>query len=555
MEKQTVAGRYQIVREIARGGMGSVHEAFHVVSKKRVALKLLFPQAVKDESSRQRFLREASAPAQIGHEGIVEVYDAGVDDDGSLFVAMEFLEGGTLRDRIDRGPLSLPEIFSIFVRMLEPLAAAHARGIIHRDLKPENVFLQQKANGTEVVKIVDFGIARDLEAAQQSMTQTGIAMGTPHYMAPEQAMSARGVVATADVWAIGAMLYEVLTGHVPFEGETSSAVIVHVCTQPHRPLAQVAPGVPPQLAALVDRCLAKHADQRPHDASVVLAELRGIAAALGIAVPPPGVLAVPSGGAAVAGSAPGYATGQPAAAYPTPAPYGQTPPPGMAYPTPAPAYGAPMPGHVTGQPMQGYPTPQPTGQGPAYGPPGGQTSPAFGAALPAPARSKKLMFGAAFGLLSVCVVCGVGLYFVGEQAQTSATATAPTLGAQPGPAVVAPSQPQPAVPAPTTGIQHFTGSLAAGDRTLQSGEFMDVYKVAFTAGQRFRARLHSEKLDTYLIVRSPSGQSHDNDDADANTRDAQLELTADEAGEWTLVATTFAAGQTGDYELTIEPLP
>ncbi|MCA9607573.1 MAG: serine/threonine protein kinase, partial [Myxococcales bacterium] len=210
MPDRLIGGRYKVVRKLAEGGMGEVYEAQHNLSKKKVALKILFPHIGKDEAARQRFLREVSAPAQIGHEGIVEVYDAGFDtQDGSLFVAMEFIDGEPLRDRLSRGGVGLDQLLDWFEEMLDPLAAAHASGIVHRDLKPENVMLAKKRD-SEVIKLLDFGIARDLDSSKDNVTHTGIAMGTPHYMAPEQAMSAKGVTAAADVWAMGVMLYEAL---------------------------------------------------------------------------------------------------------------------------------------------------------------------------------------------------------------------------------------------------------------------------------------------------------------------------------------------------------
>src|SRR5690348_545687 len=222
--------------------MGAVFEAQHNLSKKTVALKILFPHIGKDEAARQRFLREVSAPAQIGHDGIVEVYDAGFDpQDGSLFVAMEFLQGEPMRDRLTKGGIALDTLLDMFEQVLDPLAAAHAKGIVHRDLKPENVYMTKKRDGSEVIKLLDFGIARDLDTSQANVTHTGIAMGTPHYMAPEQAMSAKGVGTAADVWAIGVMMYEALAGRTPFDGETASAIVVHACTQAHAPLAQVSP--------------------------------------------------------------------------------------------------------------------------------------------------------------------------------------------------------------------------------------------------------------------------------------------------------------------------
>ena len=408
-----IGGRYQILRKIAEGGMGAVFEAQHNLSKKSVALKILFPHIGKDEASRQRFLREVSAPAQIGHDNIVEVYDAGFDtQDGSLFVAMEFLQGEVFRDRLARGGIPQAQLLDWFEQILDPLAAAHRTGIVHRDLKPENIFLAKKRDGSEIIKILDFGIARDLDSSQGNVTHTGIAMGTPHYMAPEQAMSAKGVTPAADVWAIGAMLYEALCGHPPFDGETASAIVVNACTRQQEPLATAAPQVPPALAQFVERCLSKEPQGRPQDAGQMLTELRQVRQQLGHGpAGPPIAASVPATGVQtgpIAGT-PHYAPGG-TAMLPQ-----QTPQPG--YGTAPPAYPTPQPGYSTGQP--GYATPPPGG-GFASTPgssPGFGTHPGFGGPSPAPfgapgsygtqAPGQKKGGGLAVGLIAAVLIGGL----------------------------------------------------------------------------------------------------------------------------------------------------
>ncbi len=397
-----IGGRYRILRKIAEGGMGEVFQAEHNLSKKAVALKVLFPHIGKDEAARQRFLREVSAPAQIGHEGIVEVYDAGFDtEDGSLFVAMELLDGEPLRDRLARGGVPITQLLDWYEQILDPLAAAHAKGIVHRDLKPENIMFTTRRDGVEVLKILDFGIARDLDSSQSNVTHTGIAMGTPHYMAPEQAMSAKGVSAAADVWALGVMLYEALLGRPPFDGETASAIVVHACTQPHSSLAALAPHVPAPLARFVDRCLAKEPQGRPGDAGQMLAELRQVRQEMGGA--PTGQPVAPPG--MPGGSATGPMTGQPAALM---AAHGGPPTSGVAGTAVLPAmqaggFGTPPPGYTTGAPgsypggsYPGGPVPTPQSHpgaqpsygtpppGPGFGQPGFGTQPAGQFGTPAP---------------------------------------------------------------------------------------------------------------------------------------------------------------------------
>ncbi len=264
-----VAKRYVIEEKLAAGGMGAVYRARHVLSHRVVALKLLHPHVAIDATACERFRREARASADIGHPGIVEVLDAGRDDDtGELFLAMELLEGESLRARLASGQTSRGEALVLIDRLLEPLAAAHARGFVHRDLKPENVFVEQSGG----VKLLDFGIAKDLD--ESGGTMTGAALGTPHYMPPEQIMSSKGVTPASDVWAVGAMIYEIVLGSPPFTGPTPHAIVVRACASPHAPLADVAIEVGPRLAALVDRALAKDPRARFVDAAALREALR-----------------------------------------------------------------------------------------------------------------------------------------------------------------------------------------------------------------------------------------------------------------------------------------
>jgi len=400
-----IGGRYKITRKLAEGGMGEVFEAQHNLSKKKVALKILFPHIGKDEAARQRFLREVSAPAQIGHEGIVEVYDAGFDtEDGSLFVAMEFVDGEPLRDRLARGGVSLEQLLDWFEEMLDPLAAAHDAGIVHRDLKPENAMLAKKRDGSEVIKLLDFGIARDLDGSNSNVTHTGIAMGTPHYMAPEQAMSAKGVTAAADVYAMGVILYEALAGKPPFDGETASAIVVNACTKAHAPLSQIAPHVPAPVSAFVDRCLAKEPQGRPANAGQMLSELRQIRTRIG------------SGAMSSTLGMPAQSTG--------PMAMGGTPQP-TPYPTPNPYQASPAPQMTpSGTAMLPAGTPPPGGYGtpPPMNSPVPHTNPGGGFGSPAPSGFGASQPGGAFGS-NPSYATGVGAgYTPGPGGYTSAPA-------------------------------------------------------------------------------------------------------------------------------------
>jgi eukaryotic-like serine/threonine-protein kinase len=262
-----IVGHYVIERALARGSMGSVYVAHHELTHARVALKVLRAEVAGDEQAEERFLREVRAAAHIGHEGIVRVHDAGRSEDGRLFLAMELLEGETFEQRLQRLPGERLETMHWLLQVLEPLSAAHAQGIIHRDLKPANVFIARGSDGQERLKLLDFGLARDTR--EKSVTATGIALGTPYYMSPEQASQPRDVGPASDVWSMGVMMYEVLCGTMPFDGETLHAVVIRSSVAPHVATAQCAGELDPRLCALVDECLDKDPGKRPADASAL----------------------------------------------------------------------------------------------------------------------------------------------------------------------------------------------------------------------------------------------------------------------------------------------
>ncbi|HET8934365.1 MAG TPA: serine/threonine-protein kinase [Polyangiales bacterium] len=266
-----IIGNYIIERALAQGSMGHVYVARHQLTYARVALKVLRQELAADAHAEERFLREVRAAAQIGHDGIVKVLDAGCDQHGRLYLAMELLSGETLEERMAREPGERMALMRWIAHALPPLVAAHAQGIIHRDLKPANLFIALNADGTEELKLLDFGLARDTR--QKSRTETGIALGTPYYMSPEQAMRPKEVGPATDVWALGVMMYEVLAGQMPFDGETLHAVVLQSSTRPHVPLASRQPELDPALCELVEDCLCKDPDMRPHDASALLARL------------------------------------------------------------------------------------------------------------------------------------------------------------------------------------------------------------------------------------------------------------------------------------------
>jgi len=263
---RVVGGRYELLKKLGAGGMGAVYLARHTATLGRCALKLIHDHA-EDGHSHARFLREARAPAEIGHPGIVQVLDAGVDTDGTMFVAMELLSGQSYRGVLQRTDATLGEKIALLLEALEPLAVAHRKGFVHRDLKPENLFVVSNPLGGPRVKLLDFGIARDGGAAE--LTETGVLVGSVKYVAPEQARSARDASPASDVWSVGVMLYEAAFGDVPFAGSSSFDVLVKIHGGKFTPLRERVPDVPVAYEALVHRCLSQEPNERPRDAAAL----------------------------------------------------------------------------------------------------------------------------------------------------------------------------------------------------------------------------------------------------------------------------------------------
>ncbi len=277
-----VGGTWEILRPLARGGMGVVYLARHRTRGESVALKVLYDKEHDFRGAgHERFVREANASEEIGHPGLVRTLDAGVEPDGTRYIVMELLEGQSLRERMRAG-LSRRRSLEIVIDLLEPLAAAHAKGFVHRDLKPQNAFVVCDGAGRESVKLLDFGISR--RPGVQTVTDFATAMGTPHYAAPEQMQNARDVTAAADVWSTGVLLYRLLTGRLPFEGDAIQMVL-RAGEERHAPLQVRVSGIDARLSALVDRCLAKSPEDRPAHAGEVRAELAALLADPSLALP------------------------------------------------------------------------------------------------------------------------------------------------------------------------------------------------------------------------------------------------------------------------------
>ena len=275
-------GEYEVIEPIGEGGMGVVYRAIHPLIKKRVAIKVLKPGAATDAGHVKRLVAEAEAVNSIGHRHIVDIFGLGQLDDGRPYIVMELLDGEPLDAYLRRSArLPLHEVLTLLIDIAAPLAAAHAKGVIHRDLKPSNVFICREADGGQYLKLLDFGLAKKAMGLDGSSAQSSqhVVAGTPDYMAPEQAR-AMPVSARTDLYAFGSMAYEMLTGEVPYFGQTPMDVMMAHVNAPIPSVSRLVPSVPPELDALVRRLMAKDAADRPASMADVRAELKVIVSRL-----------------------------------------------------------------------------------------------------------------------------------------------------------------------------------------------------------------------------------------------------------------------------------
>ncbi|MFK7988116.1 MAG: serine/threonine-protein kinase [Sandaracinaceae bacterium] len=274
-----VDGRYEVLEQLGAGGMGLVYRARHVVLGREVAIKVLRPTAMGHSSAVQRAIREAQAASAIGDAHIVEVRDFGVMSGGHPYMVMELLRGVELADLIaHEAPLPVGRVCHIGAQIADALEAAHRCSIVHRDLKAENVILVPHPSTPDFVKLVDFGIAH-VQNAESKITKAGEMLGTPQYMSPEQCFG-QPVDHRADVYALGVLLYEMLTGSAPYTETNPRALLVAHMTSTPTPVGEQRGGLPPALEALVMRCLAKRPDAR-------FASMRDVAIALRAVMNPP----------------------------------------------------------------------------------------------------------------------------------------------------------------------------------------------------------------------------------------------------------------------------
>ena len=459
------AGRYRMLKLLGEGGMGRVYLAEHVAIEKRVALKVLRAEYASKGEIVTRFQQEAISASRIKHPNVLDVFDFGQLDNGCFYLAMEFLEGNDLADELTRRKvLDAATGIRISMQICRALSAAHANGVVHRDMKPENVFLQRTADGEEIVKIVDFGIAqlRSKDEAKvetkRRLTRTGMIFGTPEYMAPEQA-GGKHADPRADIYAVGIIMYEMFTGAVPFTGETFMGVLAKHLAETPPPMTSVYPdlSISPSLQAVIMRALEKDLTVRYQTMLEFAQAIAGSvdAAALGYRAPNPSAT---EQSMSYLPHAPGTPTHQQFAPSTNP-----PPPPGPA---------TPNPGQVLGQ---------------LKGTEASRAETLIGAEANTRPPSARGKGGLAAALVAVIAIGGVGAWFMVKRGDTnpraetsgSALAAAPPLSGASAPSapspIVAPvvraepANSAEAVVTPTTGIRLDVSTEPSGATLLKNG--------------------------------------------------------------------------------------
>ncbi|HEY4106762.1 MAG TPA: serine/threonine-protein kinase [Polyangiaceae bacterium] len=263
---QVLAGKYRVEKVLGSGGMGVVVAAWHLELEQRIAVKFLHPLALERPDTAERFRREARAAAKIRSEHVARVIDVGIMEGGLPYMVMEYLDGHDVAQELSRtGPLPISNAIDFTLQAIEALAEAHAAGIVHRDLKPANLFLSLRPDGSQLVKVLDFGISKSLfgaSVAEMSLTRTASLIGSPLYMSPEQMRSAKDVDTRTDIWSIGVMLYEMISGRPPYTGDSIPALCAALLNDSPKPLHELRPEVSPSLEEAIMRCLAKDREHR-----------------------------------------------------------------------------------------------------------------------------------------------------------------------------------------------------------------------------------------------------------------------------------------------------
>ena len=269
-----IALNYRLVRKLGEGGFGAVYLAEHIELGRRVACKILHPQFARDPSQVERFFREARAVCAIGHPTIAAIENFGRLDAGEPFYLMEFFPGRPLSELAGERRLDAAQLVAVFDPIASALGAAHDKGIIHRDLKPDNIMVMMDGERVAGVRLLDFGIAKLLDAVDGVASLSGFPMGTPAYMAPEQALDSKSVDLRADVYAFGATVFATIAGRPPFVAPSVAALLLRVQTTPATSLRELMPGVPEVLDRAIARCLEKEPDARPPSVAVAWAGIR-----------------------------------------------------------------------------------------------------------------------------------------------------------------------------------------------------------------------------------------------------------------------------------------
>jgi serine/threonine-protein kinase len=266
---RTIGGKYVVRSVLGEGGMGTVFEAEHLTIGRSVAVKVLHPNQARKKDAVRRFHHEARAAGAIGHPNICEVYDLGTLDDGSPYLVMERLVGETLADRIAaEGGLPFDDVIDTLVQVLSGLVAAHEKGIVHRDIKPENVFLTRRVGCPPLCKLLDFGVSKMIgplvgqRDEDLDLTRTGMVMGTPYYMSPEQARGDRNLDARVDLYACGVIFYEALTGRRPFTAANYNALLIQILSSKPKPARELRPALPAGFDAVLEKAMARNRDDR-----------------------------------------------------------------------------------------------------------------------------------------------------------------------------------------------------------------------------------------------------------------------------------------------------
>jgi serine/threonine-protein kinase len=272
---EVLAGKYRVERAVGVGGMGAVFVATHLLLEEPVAIKVLLPTQLHRPDAAPRFLREARAASKIKSDHVARVLDVGTLESGLPFLVMEFLEGEDLSARLERqGPRPLAEAAGWLLQVCEAMAEAHSKGIVHRDLKPSNLFLQRLHDGSERVKILDFGISKvSGDLSDGFLTHSRAVLGSPFYMAPEQMSSSGKVDGRADIWSLGCVLFETLTGTPPFLADDVTVLVARVLHEPPPSLLSLRPELPPAIEPVLARCLAKDPLARFPDVAALAAAL------------------------------------------------------------------------------------------------------------------------------------------------------------------------------------------------------------------------------------------------------------------------------------------